>query len=422
MSTVVAAGDGYADLGIHRDSTYRIKDGKIIWVGEGWEYNTRLLAQELNLETDDVRRLWNPVENMRFESLAPGRVRAKGKHELKTGCVYQLREIVRDYSAVFVRRSKGIAWKNVNFRFLHGMGIVCQFSEDLSFDSVSIAPDEDRGRTTAAWADCLHISGCRGKVRVVGCTFKGAHDDAINIHGTYLRVVEKLPGNQLKLRFMHKQTYGFMAVNPGDEIEFVDRESYGSHGLGKVRDAVLLSPREMLATLEQPASEDLEPGDVIENVTWTPEVEIRACHVSWVPTRGFLLATRRRTVVEGCEFLATHMSAIHLGIDANEWFESGYVRDLTIRNNRFVHCAEPVIHIEPMNRVANNRVYRNVRIEGNEFLLRNESIVRARSTSGLAITSNKIFSRKALSDEASIDVADCSEVTVRGNRYSSAGQ
>jgi len=95
---------------------------------------------------------------------------------------------------------------------------------------------------------------------------------------------------------------------------------------------------------------------------------------------------------------------------------------MTIRNNRFVHCAEPVIHIEPMNRVANNRVYRNVRIEGNEFLLRNESIVRARSTSGLAITSNKIVSRKALSDEASIDVGDCSEVTVKGNRYSSAGQ
>lgn len=278
---VVEAGKDYADIQIHKDSKYKIENGNIIWYGEGWTSTTRILGQELNMEINDVRRLWDPLEGMKFEQIKPKLVRAKGEHKMKLHHVYQLRETFRDYAAVFTRRSKNITWKNVNFYFMHGMGMVCQFSENLTFDSVSIAPGSTSGRTTAAWADCLHISGCKGKILVKDCIFSGAHDDAINIHGTYLRVVEKISDTKLKVRFMHKQTYGFMAVNPGDEIDFVNSESYESYGLNKVKDAILINPKEILITLEESAPEELNLEDVIENVTWTPEVEIRGCSVSW---------------------------------------------------------------------------------------------------------------------------------------------
>jgi len=414
---VVAVGEDYIDIQIHKDSKYRIEDGNIIWYGEGWTFNTRLLGQELNLEKNDVRRLWNPIEGMQFEELKQGLIRARGEHNVKKDHIYQLRETFRDYAAVFTRRSRNITWKNVNFYFLHGMGLVNQFSENLTYDSVSIAPDSTSGRTTSAWADILHISGCKGKVQVKDCIFKGAHDDAINIHGTYLQVDEKISEKQVKLRFMHHQTYGFLAVNPGDEIEFVDGESYESHGLNKVKNAILLNPKEILVTLEKPIPRELEPEDVIENVTWTPEVEIRGCHVSWIPTRGFLLATRRKVLVEENEFLATHMSAILVGIDANKWFESGYVRDMTIRNNKFVHCAEPVIHIEPMNSKANNDVHQNIRIENNQFLLHNELVLKAKSASNINVTGNTIISEKKLNDEIIVLTSDCADVKVEDNNY-----
>lgn len=414
---VVAVGEDYVDLQIHKDSEYRIEDGNIIWYGEGWTSNTRILGQELNLETNDVRRLWKPIEGMQFEEIKPNLVRARGEHIVKKDHIYQLRETFRDYAAVFTRRSKNISWKNVNFYFLHGMGLVSQFSENLTYDAVSIAPDSTSGRTTAAWADILHISGCKGKVLVKDCIFKGAHDDAINIHGTYLQVVEKISENQIKLRFMHKQTYGFLAVNPGDEIDFVDGESYESHGLNKVSEAILLNPKEILVTLEKSVPRELELEDVIENVTWTPEVEIRGCHVSWIPTRGFLLATRKRVLVEENEFLATHMSAILVGIDANKWFESGYVRDMTIRNNKFVRCAEPVIHIEPMNVKANNSVHQNIRIENNQFLLRNELVLQVKSARNISVTGNTIVSEKKLNDEAVIMTSDCSDLKMGQNQY-----
>ena len=64
---VVELGDGYAEIEIHKDSKYRIENEDIIWYGEGWTYNTPILAQELNLDSNDVRRLWNPVKGMRFK-------------------------------------------------------------------------------------------------------------------------------------------------------------------------------------------------------------------------------------------------------------------------------------------------------------------------------------------------------------------
>jgi len=414
---VVAAGDDYVDMQIHKDSKYKVENGNITWYGEGWIYNTDLLAQELDLETNDVRRMRDPLKGLKFEEIEPFLVRASGEHNMILGRIYQLRETFRDYAAVFTRRSKNITWKNVNFHFLHGMGIVCQFSENLTFDSVSIAPDSTSGRTTSAWADCLHISGCKGKVLVNNCIFSGAHDDAINVHGTYLRVVERISDKQIKVKFMHKQTYGFMALNAGDEIDFVNRESCKSYGLNKVKDAILLNPKEILLTLEESAPLELKLKDVIENVTWTPEVEIRGCSVSRIPTRGFLLSTRRKVLVEENEFLTTHMSAILMAIDANNWYESGYVRDLAIRNNKFIRCAEPVILIEPGNSIANNTVYQNIRIANNEFVLRNELIVKAKSTKTLSVKGNTIYAERKLNDEVAIKTSDCADVKMGQNNY-----
>lgn len=306
---VAAVGDDHVDLGIHQDSPYTIQNGSITWQGEGWSHTTGL-AQELDPATGDLRRRSDPLQGLKLEDIQPFLVRARGKHDMKPGRVYQIRDIRRDCAGVFTRRSRNITWKDVTFRFLHGMGLVNQFSENLTFDSVAIAPEVAGGRTTAAWADCLQVSGCKGRLLVKDCVFSGAHDDAINIHGTYLRVIGRLPDRQIKVRFMQPQTFGFMAFNPGDEIEFIHPDSLATYCANRVIKARMLDPKELLLTLENPVPEEFRENDVIENVTWTPEVEIRGCKVAHIPTRGFLIATRRKVLVEDNEFLATHMSAI----------------------------------------------------------------------------------------------------------------
>ena len=417
--SVAAIGDGFVDLKIHKDSWYDIKDGKIVWKGEGWSYADAdgLLAQILDLETNEVWRKRNPLTKLTFQEIKPGLIRAHGSAGLRPGRVYQIRKTFRDYCGVFTRRSKDITWKNVHFKFMHGMGLVNQFSENLTFDNVTIAPDKNSGRTTAAWADCIQVSGCKGKLLVKDCVFSGAHDDAINIHGTYLRMVEKIGTHQIKVRFIHKQTFGFLAFNPGDEITFVRWNSFATYAPNKVKDAKMLNPTEILLTLEKPYPSNINENDVIENVTWTPEAEIRGCDVSRIPTRGFLITTRRKVLVENNTFHRTHMNAILCDADASSWFESGCIRDMTIRSNKFINCAEPVIKITPRNTAANDSVHQNIRVQDNEFILRGKSILFAKSTKGLTITGNKIYSQHELNDESAIKTSDCSDVKISNNRY-----
>ncbi len=413
---VAALGDGYVDLEIHRDSHYTLEHGQITWQGEGWSDKTGL-AQELDLHTNEVWRRRDPLQGMALEDIKPFLIRARGQHNMKTDRVYQIRDTRRDCAGVFTRRSRNITWKNVQFRYLHGMGLVNQFSENLCFDRVTIAPDQTSGRTTAAWADCIQVSGCKGKVEVKDCLFSGAHDDAINIHGTHLRVVERISDTQIKVRFMHAQTFGFMAFNRGDEIDFVAWDSLKPYGSNRIRDAHLLNPKELLLTLERPVPLAFKQNDAVENVTWTPEVHIHGCTVSRIPTRGFLITTRRKVLVENNTFLNTHMSAILLEDDAKGWYESGCVRDMTLRRNRFIRCVEPVININPQNSVANDAVHQNIRIEENEFVLRDATTVRAKSTKHLSIVGNTVYSQRPLNDGLAIKTSGCSKVTMEKNHY-----
>ena len=414
--SVTAIDNNHADINVHEDSKYEIEDGRIIWIGEGWHYDTGL-AQELDLNTGEVWRREDPLKGLQLEEVKPFRLRATGRHTMTAGRVYQIRDTWRDYAAIFTRRSRDITWKNVRFLFLHGMGLVNQFSENLTFDTVAIAPDKAGGRTCAAWADGIQVSGCRGKLMVKNCTFSGAHDDAINVHGTYLRVLKRISEKQLVVRFMHRQTFGFMAFNQGDEITFVRWDSLKAYGRNTVKAAALRNPKEILLTLERPVPVNLEENDVVENITWTPEVTISGCEVRRIPTRGFLITTPRKVVVEKNRFHRTHMSAILLASDAKDWYESGSVRDMTIRNNTFLYCAEPVILINPENSVPNHSVYRRIRIDSNTFVLRHASAIRAKSTKGLIFRANNIYAGRKLDNAASMQTSDCADIQIKDNRY-----
>lgn len=410
---VTAAGDGFAEFTIHKDSAYSIGNGSIIWQGEGWT-ETGGLGQELDPEIGRVHRLRDPLAGLRLLERQPFHIRAHGKHRLKAGRIYQIRNPFRDYCGAFVRNSRDITWQNVHFRFIHGMGIVSQFSENLTFEGVRIAPDPESGRTTAAWADCIQASGCRGKVLVRNCVFSGAHDDAINIHGTHLRIVETIPDRrEIKIRFVHDQTFGFNAFLPGDEVEFVRWDSLVTYAPNRVTKGELLDPKTMLLRLENPLPDDIRENDVLENVTWTPEVEIRGCKVMHIPTRGFLITTRRPVLVEDNDFHATQMSAILIENDASGWFESGCVRDMLIRNNRFHRCGEPVIHINPRNSVANPQVHRNIRIENNQFHLLGQTAIAAKSTTGLRITGNRFFYPSQAEHPKLIQTSDCEDTLIQ---------
>lgn len=46
-------------------------------------------------------------------------------------------------------------------------------------------------------------------------------DDAINVHGTYLKVIRQIDRYTLVGRYMHDQSWGFDWGYVGDEVQFV---------------------------------------------------------------------------------------------------------------------------------------------------------------------------------------------------------
>jgi len=415
-SVMEVAGD-HADLAIHRDSKYAMENGRMIWIGEGWRHDAfRQGAQqqadtsEGTLRRDGIR--FGDVTKIEERSVGNIRVHFSKNPGFIKGRVWQERDPYRDCSGSFARNSKGIGWENCAYHYMHGMGLVNQYCENLTLNKVDLAPRPGSGRTCACWADAIQVSGCKGRFIAEACSFSGTQDDPINVHGTHLRIVERPAADRLLVRFCHGQTYGFEAFFAGDDIDFVHADSLRVFGSGKVKSAEMKGERDMLLTLEKPAPDGILPNDVIENVTWTPEVSIRNCKVEMCSTRGFLLTTRRKVLVENNVFKRTAMWAILVSDDARGWFESGPVRDMTIRGNQFVRCG---IAIWPENSSAKPEepVHENIRIEGNVF--DNAEIV-AKSMKGLVITRNK-----AVSGKVNVRTEACTDV-INENNSSTAGQ
>ncbi|MBJ6367361.1 right-handed parallel beta-helix repeat-containing protein [Snuella sedimenti] len=411
--------DHVAEAKIHPDSKFDIVDSMLVWKGEGWEHKAYRLFQVFDGKNQRVARKTLPLDKLRFSKIGSDKIAIHFDKNpgLKEGLIYQNRDTFRDYAAIFTEGSEGVVWKDVDVNFMHGMGFVSQFSENITFDGLRVAPKEGSGRTCAAWADILHFSGCKGEILVKNSFLSAANDDAINVHGTHLRIVEALADNKIKVRFMHPQTYGFKAFNNGDEIEFIRATSLLPYSKAKVVEAKLLNATDMELTLQSSLPANIEPNDVVENVTWTPDVTIVDNTITHIPTRGILVTTRGKVRIENNAFLKTQMSAILIADDANSWFESGYVRDVMVKNNKFVDCGSPVINIHPENAevVKGNFVHKNIIITDNQFQITTGILVGAKSTDGIMFANNSINIARDVTVKDLLYFSECDGTTVKNN-------
>lgn len=392
---VIESGPSVAEIEIAEGSDYAVENGRFLWKGD-WGQG-RLLAQEAvpaegRCWRSGVPRGWNSIgqNEAKATELGPRRVRLEYPSEgtgLKNDHQYQFRHSLRDRVGVHNSRSKDIAFRDCDFHALTGMGFVSQFTENIIYQRVNVAPPQGSSRTCAAWADIFHFSNCKGRILVDSCHLSGMQDDALNCHGTHLRIVGKPAENQLLMRFMHKQTYGFAAYQAGDEIAVISKDKlreYDGNPRRKVTSVERVNDKDWRLTLDGPAPE-FKKDDVLDNITWYPDLIATHNHISMDPVRGFLITTRGKVLVENNTFHRTALPGILIENDASGWFESGPIRDLLIRNNRFVRCG---ISIHPHTRSDHPEepVHENIRIENNQFT--EGGGISARNVKGLSIIHN----------------------------------
>ncbi len=383
-------------------STYQIKDGRFSWTGDlgtGW-----VMSQESDLETRKARRKdrWNPFDNATASDLGDGKIRlthTKGNAGLVKGRAYGFRHILHDSLSIHNARSKDIVFRDCEVNAMTNMSTVSQFTENVTFQRVNVIPPPGNTfRFTPSVMDVFHFANCRGHVLIDSCYISGAGDDGVNYHGIHLVIAGKPADNQLQVRFPQGQTYGFAPYAPGDEIAVINHNTLREHAGNPRRKvtAVELMPgdtsrKNWLVTLDGPAP-TFQPGDVVDNLTWQADLTIRNCRIELASCRGILATSRGKVLIEGNTINST-MPGVLIENDANFWWESSCVRDMTIRNNTFIHCG---IDIAPQTIKPDGPVHENIRIEGNTFIgeaMANHyrgkcPFITAHGVKGLSITGN----------------------------------
>ena len=312
-----------------------------------------------------------------------------GNSGLTAGHQYHLTNRRRDRVGVHTARCARITFRDCTVHALVGMGFVSQFTDTMTMQRVDVLPPPGTGRTLAAWADIFQFSSCKGQILVDGCRLSGMGDDAINCHGTHLRIIAAPAPNQVLVRFMHHQTYGFAAFTPGDQVAVVNAgtlREYDGNPHRRVTAVEKQNPKDWLLTLDGPVPA-WKADDVLDNLTWYPDLTATNNHISMDPVRGFLITTRGKALVEGNTFHRCAMAGILVEDDAEGWFESGPIRDLTIRNNRFIACGRGGVDINPHTKPGATGAppHENIAITGNHF---ERCGIEARGVAGLRIIGN----------------------------------
>ena len=243
-------------------------------------------------------------------------------------------------------------------------------------------------------------------------------DDAINVHGTYLKVLQQIDAHTLKARYMHDQSWGFDWGFPGDSVQFIRSQTMELLDGKNCIECITASDkptadgaREFIIRFSQPLPEALnEQTDFgIENLTWTPEVYFAGNAISNNRARGSLFSTPKKTIVENNLFDHTSGAAILLCGDCNGWYETGACREVIIRYNRFINAltnmfqfTNAVISIYPEIPDLEHQVkYFHggkpgaIQITDNEFDTFDAPILYAKSVDGLIFKQNKIKTNNA---------------------------
>lgn len=399
---------------------YEISGTDIIWKSDNSPYtdkpywttkNSMVYTQIFYLDTGLTKRGSNTVFNNNIQSIEDiGNNRLKFTYKgvntnIKEGQSLQMRPTVRDQAGTFFWKSEDVQLNDLNIYFLHGFGMVGQSSTNLTLNGVHFETPEGSGRTTAGYADFIQMSGCKGDINIVNSTFSNPHDDPINIHGTYLMVKEKIANNKFKVTYKHNETAGFPTFFVGDEVEFMTGgnmipvensvakviEVEGPTGNSSNGNNEYLT--DIIITLDKDMPAEIGVNThVVENITYTPNVHIKGNVFKETPTRGILVTTRGKVVIEENFFDGMDMAGIYISNDAQGWFESGRVKDVTIQNNEFRRCQSQAIFIEPTNPTVSTEktVHENINILNNKFEIINKNVLDAKSVKNLTFKGNTI--------------------------------
>jgi hypothetical protein len=344
QGVVVEAADDSFLVRLAAGVPYKAVDGRLFFEFGGrmepvWGLHDIDPATKAHAYQSGDRISWSSFRRLRIDEVEPRLFRVSGelRHVPMIGHIVTMRFGRRENPGIFLKDSAGVRIENVTLHHAPGMGLVAQRCADIRLDRFDVRLREGSERVVTATADATHFTGCRGPIIVERCLFENQLDDPLNVHGIYARIVERVSDRVLLVKLIHDMQKGVDIAGPGDTLQFVRCDSLLGYGQAVVESAVRLNGDYAAITFSEPLPDSIVLQDVVENVTWCPDLTIRECTVRANRARGFLITTPGSVLVEDNRISAPG-AGIKISGDANSWFESGAVRDVTIRRNVFGDC------------------------------------------------------------------------------------
>ena len=381
---------------------YRIENQVMVFEGEGWESSFYEGIYEVDPRTRASAYLSGDglgagfVSDLKAEDLGEGRVCLKGSFRriAQAGNILILRHYRRLCPGIHLRNSSDVQIEQVALYHAGAMGIIAQFCENITVQDCSVTPSGDRLFSTTV--DATHFVNCRGQIVIDRCLFENQLDDAVNIHGIYLRITRIIDLKTIVAERGHPEQYGVAVGFDGDRLNVLHSETLQLYTSATIREVEYIDEQFVKIAFCE-SCDGLTTGRILENMSWVPDVRIQNCVIRRNRARGILLTTPGIVRIEKNRIEAAG-ACIKISGDANSWFESGAVRDVLIKNNLFGEsCYGPpswgraVIDIDPEVRTDSaGPFHQNIRIEQNEFVTFDVGILYARCAGNLQFSHNTV--------------------------------
>ena len=285
--------------------------------------------------------------------------------------------------------------RNVKIHHAAGMGFLIQNSENCCIDRAEISPC---GRRASVSDDALHITDCRGKLRITNCELSGTLDDSINVHGVFRKLKSRIPGGKMYyLEAGHYQQQGVFNIRPGDTMQLFSRKNAKPYGKVKISNIIPVNKAFVIVQFdEKELPEEFEQGDPVLILETVAELEVINTRCSTLNGRGVLASGLESVRISGCYF-HTSEAGVFISGDFSFWYESGPVKEALIENNIFDNCnyrvftatQEPLAVFPELPSLADGYFYHGtIRVKGNRFLSAERPLISILSAAEAEVTEN----------------------------------
>ena len=399
---ILAAASDSVTLKIDRtEFPYEIKNGTIRFTGE--DYRSDYVLGLLEFEEIEKRPSAD-VFDYGVDGGLCAREMGDGIVEIiypfhnqpAVGNILTIKHEKRLVPAIAIDRCEKVQVMGVWIRHAGTMGIVAQLSSDIMVERVGIYPDPRSQRVFSINADATHFVNCTGRITVENSRFESMFDDIINVHGNYLRVERIVDETHIIVEIPHFQQEGFFPVAEGKAISICDQLTMREQGRSMVKEFREINKRFGELILEQPFLFERESRYCVEQPDLYPTVLFRGNRCGRNRARGLLLTSEKEMVIEDNE-IDSEGSCIKVNSDMKNWYESGAVSRLVIRNNRLkrhnqVNWGTAIIDVDPgmLQLVEGEAFHGHITIENNDIVLRKTPLFYGYSLRKLELLRNQI--------------------------------